>query len=163
VRLASNASHRAPFEDSMTTERAANLLRALCFVSCLPLLAIMESKAMKYLSSIRRPSVPWFAVVLLVATCSIAAVTNYRLDSACALDISQAAQLYGAACDSWDDDGSGCGVGGCLAECHKFSSSSSYHDSTGVLSSTNCTQVVGGGGPGSCGVFENVDQSQCGS
>ncbi|QEG01903.1 hypothetical protein Mal15_59840 [Stieleria maiorica] len=73
------------------------------------------------------------------------------------VSISEASALYGAGCSGWDDDGDGCGTGGCTAQGSEYSPSSFWHYAYGQLESSYCA----GGTGGSCGVFENVNQTAC--
>jgi hypothetical protein len=121
--------------------------------------SFIKEHAMRVRSAMgsRRVAVFCFAAGALLFSMGMA-VDNYSAASSTrSVSVAEAQTLFGATCDKWDDDGDGCSVGGCGASCKTYSKSDdNNYDKSGAISDTNCA-----GQNGSCGTFENVDQSQC--
>lgn len=98
-------------------------------------------------------------VVGALACTALASFARWTDSQGRPVSLDQAALLYGTGCGDWDDDGDGCGAGGCAEKCDSFSPSTLWAYKSGDLTSTNCN----GGTDDTCGKYENVDQTKCGS
>jgi hypothetical protein len=70
--------------------------------------------------------------------------------------MSEAAALYGGACPTWDDEGSGCGVNGCTGQGKRYLVDWWLHDAVCNLNTDNCQLQPGQSVPGACGTFNRL-------